>query len=249
MKHRKAEDYSQVSMLELFRIEAETQSSLLTTGLLELERNPHATSSFESLMRAAHSLKGAARIVNLQRAVHVAHAMEDCFVAAQHGKLQLHHEEVNLLFRGVDLLAQLARRTEADITAWETEYAKGIAEFLEAASKLLPPFRSEVAPNKTSPVPSQRLSAESRPPSAPAVQSTNISPPAASATKETSSTQPSGAEVVRAPKQSTEIQASASSAVTAQSSQTPERVVRLTAESLNRLLGLAGESLVESRWL
>jgi two-component system sensor histidine kinase and response regulator WspE len=31
--------------------------------------------------------------------------------------------------------------------------------------------------------------------------------------------------------------------------ETPERVVRLTAESLNRLLGLAGESLVESRWL
>src|SRR5439155_14962296 len=29
----------------------------------------------------------------------------------------------------------------------------------------------------------------------------------------------------------------------------PERVVRLTADSLNRLLGLAGESLVESRWL
>ena len=29
----------------------------------------------------------------------------------------------------------------------------------------------------------------------------------------------------------------------------PERVVRLTAQSLNRLLGLAGESLVESRWL
>src|SRR5207302_11363068 len=28
-----------------------------------------------------------------------------------------------------------------------------------------------------------------------------------------------------------------------------ERVVRLTAENLNRLLGLAGESLVESRWL
>ena len=31
--------------------------------------------------------------------------------------------------------------------------------------------------------------------------------------------------------------------------ETPERVVRLTAENLNRLLGLAGESLVESRWL
>ena len=31
--------------------------------------------------------------------------------------------------------------------------------------------------------------------------------------------------------------------------ESPERVLRLTAENLNRLLGLAGESLVESRWL
>ena len=30
---------------------------------------------------------------------------------------------------------------------------------------------------------------------------------------------------------------------------TPDRVLRLTAQNLNRLLGLAGESLVESRWL
>src|SRR5581483_4259413 len=35
----------------------------------------------------------------------------------------------------------------------------------------------------------------------------------------------------------------------ARRSETPERVLRLTAENLNRLLGLAGESLVESRWL
>ena len=36
-------------------------------------------------MRAAHSLKGAARIVGLTVGVRVAHAMEDCFVAAQQG--------------------------------------------------------------------------------------------------------------------------------------------------------------------
>ena len=36
-------------------------------------------------MRAAHSLKGAARIVGLDAGVGVAHAMEDCFVAAQTG--------------------------------------------------------------------------------------------------------------------------------------------------------------------
>ena len=37
-------------------------------------------------MRAAHSLKGAARIVGLDAAVRVAHAMEDCLVAAQKGR-------------------------------------------------------------------------------------------------------------------------------------------------------------------
>ena len=34
-----------------------------------------------------------------------------------------------------------------------------------------------------------------------------------------------------------------------QKNESPDRVLRLTAENLNRLLGLAGESMVESRWL
>ena len=40
-----------------------------------------------------------------------------------------------------------------------------------------------------------------------------------------------------------------SKAVATRRHEDPERVVRLTAENLNRLLGLAGEALVESRWL
>ncbi|HEU0037755.1 MAG TPA: hybrid sensor histidine kinase/response regulator, partial [Verrucomicrobiae bacterium] len=38
-------------------------------------------------------------------------------------------------------------------------------------------------------------------------------------------------------------------AAAARQTEAPDRVLRLTAENLNRLLGLAGESLVESRWL
>src|SRR5439155_24204353 len=41
----------------------------------------------------------------------------------------------------------------------------------------------------------------------------------------------------------------ARTAVAQGKAESPERVLRLTAENLNRLLGLAGESLVESRWL
>ena len=73
-------------MLELFRVEAENQAAVLTSGLLELERDPGALGPLEPLMRAAHSLKGAARIVNLQAAVRVAHSMEDWFALAQAGK-------------------------------------------------------------------------------------------------------------------------------------------------------------------
>ena len=80
------EDLSDFSMMELFRVEAESQTATLTAGLLALERDPTAADRLEACMRAAHSLKGAARIVNLNAAVKVAHAMEDCFVAAQRGK-------------------------------------------------------------------------------------------------------------------------------------------------------------------
>ena len=48
-------------------------------------------------MRAAHSLKGAARIVGLDVGVRVAHAMEDCFVAAQEGRLTLRQAQIDLL--------------------------------------------------------------------------------------------------------------------------------------------------------
>ncbi|MCA1809012.1 MAG: response regulator [Lentisphaerae bacterium] len=80
-------DLSGFSMMELFRQEAETQVALLNDGLLALEQGAGSDADLESLMRAAHSIKGAARIVGLDRAVELAHALEDCFVAAQQGKL------------------------------------------------------------------------------------------------------------------------------------------------------------------
>ncbi len=81
MKDQDPDDLSLASMLELFRLEAENQTAVITAGLLELERSPLSGPQLEALMRAAHSLKGAAQIVDLEAAVSVAHAMEDCFVA------------------------------------------------------------------------------------------------------------------------------------------------------------------------
>ena len=51
------------SLLELFKLEAETHCAALSDGLLTLERSPGEVSVVEPLMRAAHSIKGAAKRV------------------------------------------------------------------------------------------------------------------------------------------------------------------------------------------
>lgn len=96
------------SMLELFRLEAEAQTQVLSQGLLALERNPTQADQLEACMRAAHSLKGAARIVGLDAGVQVAHVMEDCLVGAQEGRLLLAPEHIDALLAGTDILLHIA---------------------------------------------------------------------------------------------------------------------------------------------
>ena len=97
------------SLLELFAIEAESQTAVLNETLLELERDPHAAAHLEACMRAAHSIKGAARIVGLDAGVRLAHAMEDCLVEAQQGRLTLHSPHIDALLGATDLLQRISQ--------------------------------------------------------------------------------------------------------------------------------------------
>jgi two-component system sensor histidine kinase and response regulator WspE len=120
------QDWSNFSMLELFRMEVESQVAILVENLLALERCavsescdlPETEKMLESLMRAAHSIKGAARIVQIDAAVEIAHRLEDCFVAAQKGSLHLDADRVDVLLKGVDLLAQIGRLEEEELNDW-----------------------------------------------------------------------------------------------------------------------------------
>ncbi|MBT2338859.1 MULTISPECIES: hybrid sensor histidine kinase/response regulator [Pseudomonas] len=96
------------SLLELFSLEAEAQTQVLSAGLLALERDPTQADHLESCMRAAHSLKGAARIVGVDAGVSVAHVMEDCLVSAQERRLVLSAEHIDALLQGTDLLTRIA---------------------------------------------------------------------------------------------------------------------------------------------
>jgi two-component system sensor histidine kinase and response regulator WspE len=196
-----SDDLSNLSMFELFRVEVENQAQVLTAGLLALERDPAAADQLEAAMRAAHSLKGAARIVGVDAGVRVAHVMEDCFVAAQQGHLRLHQGRIDLLLRGVDLLTRIAQTPEAGAEQWAAERKPEIDSFLTALA---------TAPDESPPGP------------APAPDERNSAP---------------------VPSQVQEAKTAAGE------HEATDRVLRVTAENLNHLLGLASESLVESRWL
>ena len=89
----------------VFLEDAQTQSSALNDGLLKLERTPGDLPTIDSLMRASHSLKGAARVVGFEWLVNLAHKMEDCFSAARDGKMSEDSDFFDLLFECSDYIS------------------------------------------------------------------------------------------------------------------------------------------------
>jgi len=133
------EQMRDASLLELFSLEAEAQTQVLSAGLMALERNPTQADQLEACMRAAHSLKGAARIVGIDAGVSVAHVMEDCLVAAQEGRLLLRAEHIDALLRGTDLLLHIATPGDPAGEAAVPVFLAQMAGLLDPAAAPLPP--------------------------------------------------------------------------------------------------------------
>jgi two-component system sensor histidine kinase and response regulator WspE len=129
--------YAPDSMLELFQTEVASQAGALSGKLLELERNPRSVSLLEPLMRAAHSIKGAARIVNHPMAVTVSHALEDVFVAAQNQDITLDAHNIDVLLKGVDTLVRLSRLPVEEITAEESSERARVEVMVTAIRAIL----------------------------------------------------------------------------------------------------------------
>lgn len=132
------EQMRDASLLELFGLEAEAQTQVLSAGLLALERDPTQADQLESCMRAAHSLKGAARIVGVDAGVSVAHVMEDCLVSAQEGRLYLRPEHIDALLQGTDLLMRIATPNHAPTPADIEGYVALMARLLDPLAAFAP---------------------------------------------------------------------------------------------------------------
>jgi two-component system sensor histidine kinase and response regulator WspE len=205
-------DIADLSMLDLFRIEVENYTKLLETGLVEVEQN-QSPEKIEPLMRAAHSIKGAARIVGLDVVVILAHAMEDVLSAAQHGKLNLISDYIDMLLQGNDVFLHLATVEIAVIPDWLAGESESINALSQSIRGILTAETPENISGKTQPqAPVKRDTAVQEPPQAPA---------APEKTDEALKAKPLEKD--------------------------EESFVRVVSESLNRLMGFAGECLVQAR--
>lgn len=124
------------SLFDLFREEVRAHTATLNEGLLELENDSANPQRIEPLMRAAHSIKGASRIVNVERAVQLAHVMEDALVAAQSGRIRIAPADIDLLLKGTDILAGLADIRESTVADWNEQHAVVIGELAQAFERL-----------------------------------------------------------------------------------------------------------------
>jgi two-component system sensor histidine kinase and response regulator WspE len=219
-----AEDLSGFSMLELFRLEAESQTAILSAGVLAVEEFERSPETIESMMRAAHSLKGAARIVGLDPAVRVAHAMEDCFVAAGKGTFRVRPEHVDLLLASIDFLSSIAKADDA--ISPKSDWPRTADALVAELGALLTAPASQAAPPVALPAAATEPAATEE-----------IAAP------EPLARHPAAQEEAGAP------HAPAPAASAARAVEQADRVVRVSADSLTRLVGLAGESLVETRQL
>jgi two-component system sensor histidine kinase and response regulator WspE len=101
-------DFSNFSLLDLFSMEVKTQVAAMNDCLLALEKKPQSTEELAALMRSAHSIKGAARIVQIDSVVNLAHALEDYFTGIKNGKISISASAIDICLQILDLFSVIA---------------------------------------------------------------------------------------------------------------------------------------------
>ncbi|MDP1836295.1 MAG: response regulator [Chlamydiales bacterium] len=231
------EPASDQQIVSLFFVELETQTGILSDGLLALEANSHDSEAIESLMRAAHSIKGAARVLGLTDLIHLAHALEDAFTSVANHTIQIDSHTIDVMFSGIDVFSTLVKAGPTEFDSTLASRSVAIHEIIDQLEALR--GGTEKLAND-SPAP-ERVAIATEPLPTPLTVKADPEPV-------TGNTLGDLAPGLRLPTQ-TGSQRRLNEARQATRVSRKDRVVRVTADYLTRLMGLAGELLVESRWL
>jgi chemotaxis protein histidine kinase CheA len=93
--------------LDIFAREAEEHLQALRQGSLTLEKDGFSPGLVHELLRSAHTLKGSARMLDLQTLGRVAHSLEDLFKEVEEGTREVTSGLVDLLLVATDALEAL----------------------------------------------------------------------------------------------------------------------------------------------
>lgn len=215
-------------LLATFTIEAQEHVDAMSTGLLLLERTPageQRQSLIETVFRAAHSLKGAARAVSLTDVERLCQSLESVLSAVKREEIALTARAFETLYRSVDAVSMLLAPPAAGD---EDEGPRLAPEFLSELDALAAGGIGEGA----SPGPRSRR----RPPSPPAPNPSST-PSAPPSQDEETQTGPEAGPVPRAGKAAARPRRSAAGAVDFGST------VRIAGERLDTVLLQAEEML------
>ncbi|MBI4832811.1 MAG: hybrid sensor histidine kinase/response regulator [Candidatus Lindowbacteria bacterium] len=132
-------------LLATFKVEAEEHIHAMASGLMALEKETTAEKQrelIENIFREAHSLKGAARAVNVAEVERVCQEMENVFSALKRKEAALSSALFDALHAAVTFLGKSLVSAEEERSSVEQKArVREIVKNMEGASKGIPPLR------------------------------------------------------------------------------------------------------------
>lgn len=128
----------QKRLLATFRVEADEHLKALSSGLLELEKAASAEereATLETVFREAHSLKGAARSVNLADIETICQKLESVFAALKRKVARLSPELFDLLHHALEVLGGLLAAAGSEGAGAEKPQIAELVKTLQEAEK------------------------------------------------------------------------------------------------------------------
>lgn len=126
-------------LISIFKVEAIEHVSAITSGLIELEKADAKMQMghIETIFREAHSLKGAARSVNLKEIESICQGLESVFSSLKSKEIVTSPKLFDMLHQAVDLVSRLISKEE-EITVLEKSQIKENIKRLEDVLKGAP---------------------------------------------------------------------------------------------------------------
>jgi two-component system, chemotaxis family, sensor kinase CheA len=145
-------------LLATFEVEAREHIRAMSSGLIELENTTAADRQLaivEAIFREAHSLKGAARAVNLAEIEAICQALESIFAALKRQEIAVSAALCDTLHQTLDSLGTLLATAEAGPSAVDTSRIRAVLQRLESLPQTarVAPQVSEVRERALTPAP------------------------------------------------------------------------------------------------